>query len=87
MPPDVVDLGEGILEISNAKKSVHEGDYTCTAVNVVGEASDKGSVLIGPSLKVVITPQVSRIKFTVGEPVEIKCEAFGEPDPDVEWLQ
>lgn len=97
LPEGVVDLGEGILEITNAKQSVHQGelvfhcvknqllgDYTCTAVNVVGEASDKGSVLIGSSITLITTPHGPRIVLTKGEPLEIKCEAFGEPDPDVE---
>ncbi|KAI6183631.1 hypothetical protein M3Y97_00509100 [Aphelenchoides bicaudatus] len=66
--------------------STKASDYTCTAVNVVGEASDKGQVLISPSIKLVTTPHGPRITLKVGEPLEIKCEAFGEPDPDVEWL-
>ncbi|KAI6230502.1 hypothetical protein M3Y99_01050000 [Aphelenchoides fujianensis] len=86
LPDDVVDLGDGVLEISNAKKSTHEGTYTCTATNVVGEASDTGEAKIEPSLNIVITPHVSKLILTVGEPLEIKCEAFGEPDPEVEWL-
>jgi hypothetical protein len=79
-------LGEGILEITNATKSIHDGDYVCTAVNVHGEASDKGSVNIDPSIRVVVTPHGPIIRLTKGEPLEIKCEAFGDPDPDVEWL-
>ncbi|KAI1726706.1 immunoglobulin domain-containing protein [Ditylenchus destructor] len=85
LPADVVDLGDGVLEISNARKE-HEGDYTCHAVNIVGEASDFGTVIVGPSLTVITTPAGPKIILTVGEPLEIKCEAFGDPDPDVEWL-
>ncbi|KAI6206597.1 Basement membrane proteoglycan [Aphelenchoides besseyi] len=86
LPADVVDLGEGVLEITNAKKSVHDGDYECRAVNIVGEASDKGSVNIEGSIKLITTPHGPKIIVAVGEPLEIKCEAFGEPDPEVEWL-
>lgn len=32
------------------------------------------------------TPNGPKIVLTVGEPLEIKCEAFGEPDPEVEWV-
>lgn len=63
------------------------GDYTCTATNVVGEASDHGSVNIGPSLTIRTSPPGPRIVLTAGEPLEVKCEAFGEPEPEVEWLQ
>uniref|UniRef100_A0A915EBA7 Ig-like domain-containing protein n=1 Tax=Ditylenchus dipsaci TaxID=166011 RepID=A0A915EBA7_9BILA len=85
LPSDVVDLGDGVLEISNARKE-HEGDYTCTATNPIGEASDFGTVSVGESLTVITNPSGPKIIFTVGEPMEIKCLAFGDPDPDVEWL-
>lgn len=49
LPDDVVDLGDGVIEITNAKKS-HEGDYTCQATNSIGEASDFGTINIGLSL-------------------------------------
>lgn len=54
MPRDIVDLGEGVLEIQNAKKEF-DGDYICHAVNSVGEATDFGTVNIGPSLVKIST--------------------------------
>jgi hypothetical protein len=51
------------------------------------QASDHGAVNIGPSLKIVTTPAGPRLIVVAGEPVEIKCEAFGDPEPEVEWLQ
>lgn len=86
LPANVVDLGDGVLEITDAQKE-HEGDYTCTAFNIVGTASDFGTASLSPSLTVITTPAGPRIILTVGEPLEIKCEAFGDPDPEVEWLQ
>ncbi|KAL3120703.1 hypothetical protein niasHT_007995 [Heterodera trifolii] len=90
LPEDVVDLGDGVLEIKDAKKEMHDGEYTCTATNPLGEASDSGKVEIGPSIGINIIkeekPAPARLKMIVGEPLEIKCEAEGEPDPDVEWL-
>lgn len=86
LPEGVVDLGGGVLDITNARKEL-EGDYTCTAINVVGEATDHGTVHLGPSLSVITNPHGPRIILTVGEPLEIKCEAFGDPDPDVEWVR
>uniref|UniRef100_A0A7E4VZA7 Basement membrane proteoglycan n=1 Tax=Panagrellus redivivus TaxID=6233 RepID=A0A7E4VZA7_PANRE len=85
LPAGATDLGDGVLDIVDARKD-HEGDYTCHAVNIVGEAEDHGSVHIGPSLTVRTDPAGPRIVLTVGEPLEIKCEAVGDPDPDVEWL-
>lgn len=49
LPNDIVDLGDGVLEIQNAKKE-YDGNYICNAVNSVGEASDFGTVNVGPSL-------------------------------------
>jgi len=38
-------LGDGVLEITNASKELHDGMYTCTATNPLGEASDDGKVV------------------------------------------
>lgn len=32
-------------------------------------------------------PPGNRLVFIVGQPMEIKCTAVGEPEPTVEWLQ
>uniref|UniRef100_A0A915PUI2 Ig-like domain-containing protein n=1 Tax=Setaria digitata TaxID=48799 RepID=A0A915PUI2_9BILA len=85
LPEDVTDVGGGFLDFQNARADMN-GDYTCTATNIVGEASDHGSVNIGPSLTVRTSPPGPRIVLTAGEPLEVKCEAFGEPEPEVEWL-
>ncbi|VDM94872.1 unnamed protein product [Thelazia callipaeda] len=85
LPEDVIDIGGGFLDFQNARSDMN-GDYTCTAINIVGKASDHGSVNIGPSLTVRTSPPGPRIVLTAGEPLEVKCEAFGEPEPEVEWL-
>ena len=67
------------------------GDYTCTAVNPVGEASDIGKVNILGGLKIeIIDPEgpVGPVyKVQKGDPIEIQCRAFGQPEPTIEWLQ
>ncbi|KAE9418269.1 hypothetical protein Angca_005905, partial [Angiostrongylus cantonensis] len=85
LPHDVTELDGNILDFSNGRTELN-GDYTCTATNPVGEASDHGSVNIGPSLTVKTTPAGPRLILTAGEPLLVKCEAFGEPEPEVEWL-
>uniref|UniRef100_A0A914BVB7 Basement membrane proteoglycan n=1 Tax=Acrobeloides nanus TaxID=290746 RepID=A0A914BVB7_9BILA len=83
---DVTDLGGGVLEFASARKE-HEGEYTCHAVNSVGEASDTGTIHLGPSIGVrVVGVDGSIYLVPKGKEVEIKCEAFGDPDPEVEWL-
>ncbi|KJH47267.1 immunoglobulin domain protein [Dictyocaulus viviparus] len=85
LPHDVTELDGNVLDFSNGRTELN-GDYTCTATNPVGEASDYGSVNIGPSLTVKTTPAGPRLILTAGEPLHVKCEAFGDPEPEVEWL-
>ncbi|CAD6196919.1 unnamed protein product [Caenorhabditis auriculariae] len=88
LPHDVTALEPNILDFSNGRSELN-GDYTCTATNPVGEASDHGSVNIGPALTVKTTPAGPRLILTVGEPLQVKCEAIGapgDPEPEVEWL-
>ncbi|CEF60016.1 Laminin B type IV domain and EGF-like, laminin domain and Low-density lipoprotein (LDL) receptor class A repeat and Immunoglobulin subtype 2 domain and Immunoglobulin subtype domain and Immunoglobulin-like domain and Immunoglobulin I-set domain and Immunoglobulin-like fold domain and Laminin B, subgroup domain-containing protein [Strongyloides ratti] len=85
--PEGIEVQEnGAYLVFENGKTEHNGEYTCTAKNEVGEASDTGIVNIGSPLIVRTNPPGPRIVLTVGEPLEIKCEAFGEPEPEVEWL-
>ncbi len=72
--------------MTNARADMN-GDYECLAVNNAGQASDHGTINIGPYLEVRTTPTGPTIRLTVGDPLNVKCEAFGSPDPKVEWLQ
>ena len=73
------------MDFANGRSELN-GDYTCTATNPIGEAFDHGAVNIGPSLTIKTTPAGPKLILTVGEPLNVKCEAFGDPDPEVEWL-
>ncbi|CAB3410943.1 unnamed protein product [Caenorhabditis bovis] len=88
LPHDVTPLEPNLLDFSNGRSELN-GDYTCTATNPVGTASDHGTVNIGPSLIVKTDPPGPSLIVTVGEPLQVKCEAFGapgDPEPEVEWL-
>ncbi|ULU04746.1 hypothetical protein L3Y34_017478 [Caenorhabditis briggsae] len=88
LPHDVTPLEPNILDFSNGRSELN-GEYTCTASNPIGEASDHGVVNIGPSLTVKTNPPGPKLIVTVGEPLQVKCEAFGapgDPEPEVEWL-
>ncbi|KAI6183937.1 Immunoglobulin domain protein [Aphelenchoides bicaudatus] len=85
LPMDAMDLGNGVLEISNARKFEHEGEYKCQAANLAGMVVDRISVSVGQQITIQITPDRPKIFVTVGSPLEIKCQAFGEPNPDVLW--
>ncbi|VDL78700.1 unnamed protein product, partial [Nippostrongylus brasiliensis] len=78
LPHDVTALEDNILDFANGRTELN-GDYTCTATNPVGEASDHGSVNIGPSLTVKTTPAGPRLILTVGEPLHqfIRHPAIG----------
>lgn len=63
------------------------GEYKCQAANLAGMVVDKISVTVGPSLTIQITPDRPKMFVTVGSALEIKCQAFGDPSPDILWIQ
>ena len=75
LPHDVTPLEPNILDFANGRQELN-GDYTCTAKNTVGEASDHGTVLIGDTIEITIEPSRKKFVFVVGDPVNIKCKVF-----------
>lgn len=39
LPMDTLDAGDGFLEITNARKFEHEGEYKCQSANLAGMVS------------------------------------------------
>lgn len=99
LPAGVLQSGDDLV-IDSADES-NAGEYICQATNKFGSGQSnpvKLELVDEPeepkqSLRVLIvdpktdTPLGPRIILTAGEPLEIRCDAFGEPDPEVEWLQ
>jgi hypothetical protein len=63
------------------------GEYKCQAANLAGSVTDRILVTVGPSLTIQITPDRPKMFVTVGSALEIKCQAFGDPSPDILWTQ
>ncbi|XP_044139982.1 matrix-remodeling-associated protein 5 isoform X1 [Bufo gargarizans] len=63
-----------------------EGDYTCYAVNQIGQDEMRVSVKIVAERAVIKNKTYSIINVPYGDVVTISCEAKGEPVPKITWL-
>ncbi|XP_056893820.1 hemicentin-1 isoform X2 [Takifugu flavidus] len=81
-------LNEGrLLQIRNVKVS-DTGRYTCTAVNVAGQADSRHDVSV--HVPPIITGQVEapeNVSVVVKNPIALSCEASGIPLPAISWLK
>ena len=79
-------MDEKFLDISFGRTSLN-GNYRCTATNPLGDDSDHGSVNIRPSLNVRTNPAGPTLTLAVGDPLNVRCEATGDPDAESKWFQ
>ncbi|KAG8589864.1 hypothetical protein GDO81_006550 [Engystomops pustulosus] len=63
-----------------------EGDYTCYAVNQIGQDEMRVSVKIVAERAVIKNKTYSVINVPYGDVVTVSCEAKGEPIPKITWL-
>ncbi|XP_072421818.1 hemicentin-1-like isoform X1 [Chiloscyllium punctatum] len=72
------------LRIQNAQVS-DGGQYRCVATNVAG------STELQYSLKVYVPPVISTalhlVTVLINQPIELQCEATGDPPPKITWLK
>ncbi|XP_054634275.1 basement membrane-specific heparan sulfate proteoglycan core protein isoform X10 [Dunckerocampus dactyliophorus] len=83
--PDNVQVGPdgSVITISNAK-SVNHGAYRCVASNPFGITHTIVSLIVKESPVAIVTP-VGPVRIRVGEPINLECQASGEPRPSVSW--
>ncbi|XP_068454510.1 basement membrane-specific heparan sulfate proteoglycan core protein isoform X9 [Clinocottus analis] len=83
--PDHVKVGPdgSVLTITNARPMDH-GAYRCVASNPFGITHTIVSLIVKESPVAVVTP-VGPIHIRVGEPINLECQASGEPRPSVSW--
>ncbi|KAK0088927.1 hypothetical protein PV326_004677, partial [Microctonus aethiopoides] len=78
----------GLLVINDVRVS-DSGVYICQVSDGINIAIEKVTLAVGSSTRVEpkasITPVYQQVK--VGEPVEFKCEATGNPPPELEWIR
>ncbi|KAL1116702.1 hypothetical protein AAG570_005174 [Ranatra chinensis] len=87
LPPNrVVDDRKGLLVIMQSRES-DSGVYVCTATDGYTSHSDTGMLTVGGSR--YTSPEVRIVPPSVdvreGDPVDIRCEATGNPTPSMIW--
>ncbi|XP_069496808.1 matrix-remodeling-associated protein 5 [Ambystoma mexicanum] len=63
-----------------------EGDYTCYAVNQIGQDEMRVSIKVVAEPAVIRNKTHSVINVPYGDVVSVACEAKGEPIPKITWL-
>ncbi|XP_030057939.1 matrix-remodeling-associated protein 5 [Microcaecilia unicolor] len=63
-----------------------EGDYTCYAVNQIGQDEMRVSVKVVAEPAVIRNKEYSVINVPYGNVITIACEVKGEPTPKVTWF-
>nr|XP_033484843.1 basement membrane-specific heparan sulfate proteoglycan core protein isoform X12 [Epinephelus lanceolatus] len=83
--PDNVEVGSdgSVLTITNAR-SMNHGAYRCVASNPFGITHTIVSLIVKESPVATVTP-VGPVRVRVGEPINLECQASGEPRPSVSW--
>ncbi|XP_056280235.1 basement membrane-specific heparan sulfate proteoglycan core protein isoform X13 [Pseudoliparis swirei] len=83
--PDNVKVGPdgSVITITNARPMDH-GAYRCVASNPFGITHTIVSLIVKVSPVATVTP-VGPIHVRVGEPINLECQASGEPRPSVSW--
>ncbi|KAM4795701.1 matrix-remodeling-associated protein 5 [Rhinophrynus dorsalis] len=63
-----------------------EGDYTCYAVNQIGQDEMRVSVKVVAETAIIKNKTFSIVNVPYGDVVTVSCEAKGEPVPTITWL-
>ncbi|CAB1330005.1 unnamed protein product [Coregonus sp. 'balchen'] len=72
-----------VLIITDARPS-NQGTYRCVASNLFGITQSIVSLIVKESPVATVTPQ-GPVRVRVGEPINLECQASGEPRPSVTW--
>uniref|UniRef100_A0A3Q1H130 Heparan sulfate proteoglycan 2 n=1 Tax=Acanthochromis polyacanthus TaxID=80966 RepID=A0A3Q1H130_9TELE len=83
--PDNVKVGPdgSVMTITKARQSNH-GAYRCVASNPFGITHTIVSLIVKETPVATVTP-VGPLHVRVGEPINLECQASGEPRPSVSW--
>ncbi|XP_073669053.1 basement membrane-specific heparan sulfate proteoglycan core protein isoform X19 [Paramisgurnus dabryanus] len=83
--PDNVVIGpeNSVITITNAQAKNH-GTYKCVARNLYGSTQSMVTLIVKESPKAVVTP-TGPVRVRVGDPINLECQAAGEPRPSVRW--
>ncbi|XP_065817157.1 basement membrane-specific heparan sulfate proteoglycan core protein isoform X3 [Labrus bergylta] len=83
--PDNVKIGpDGSVITITSTRPMNHGAYRCVASNPFGITHTIVSLIIKESPVATVTP-VGPVRVRVGEPINLECQASGEPRPSVSW--
>ncbi|KAG7477685.1 hypothetical protein MATL_G00072180 [Megalops atlanticus] len=82
---DNVKLGPdgSVLTIVKSRHS-NQGTYRCVASNSFGITQSLASLVVKDGPKVTVTPR-GIVVVRMGDPINLECQATGEPRPSVSW--
>ncbi|XP_045912374.1 basement membrane-specific heparan sulfate proteoglycan core protein-like isoform X7 [Micropterus dolomieu] len=84
LPDNVKASSDGsVITITNARP-VNHGAYRCVASNPFGITHTIVSLIVKESPVATVTPR-GPVHIRVGEPINLECQASGEPRPSVSW--
>ncbi|XP_058499022.1 basement membrane-specific heparan sulfate proteoglycan core protein isoform X3 [Solea solea] len=83
--PDNVKVGpDGSVMTIAPVRSINHGAYRCVASNLYGITHTIVSLIVKESPVATVTP-LGPVRVRVGEPINLECQASGEPRPSVSW--
>uniref|UniRef100_A0A673N5J0 Cell adhesion molecule-related/down-regulated by oncogenes n=1 Tax=Sinocyclocheilus rhinocerous TaxID=307959 RepID=A0A673N5J0_9TELE len=85
--PDNVKIGpdNSVMTITNAQAK-NQGTYRCVASNLFGMTHSIASLIVRgiTTIDAVVTP-AGPVRIRIGDPINLECQAAGEPRPSVRW--
>ncbi|KAK5864266.1 hypothetical protein PBY51_001220 [Eleginops maclovinus] len=83
--PDNVEVSpDGVVMTISRARPLNHGAYRCVASNPFGITQTIVSLIVKESPVATVTP-VGPLRIRVGDPVNLECQAAGEPHPSVSW--
>ncbi|XP_056242096.1 basement membrane-specific heparan sulfate proteoglycan core protein isoform X12 [Seriola aureovittata] len=83
--PDNVKVGpDGSVITITSARPINHGAYRCVASNPFGITHTIVSLIVKEIPVATVTP-VGPVRVRVGEPINLECQASGEPRPSVSW--
>ncbi|XP_075898523.1 basement membrane-specific heparan sulfate proteoglycan core protein [Nelusetta ayraudi] len=84
LPDNVKVTPDGALLTIVSAQAVNHGAYRCVASNPFGITHTIVSLIVKETPVASVTP-VGPVHVRVGEPINLECQASGEPRPSVSW--
>ncbi|XP_036959999.1 basement membrane-specific heparan sulfate proteoglycan core protein isoform X7 [Acanthopagrus latus] len=84
LPDNVKVSPDGSVITITTARSINHGAYRCVASNPFGITHTIVSLIVKESPVATVTP-AGPVRVRVGEPINLECQASGEPRPSVSW--